>query len=215
MAEDASQQVASPNYENRFTPAQPTRIYKLKWWARAKHRSKYHELEFLKRLERSSWRRGRRIPVSGPGLGWADIVCCKDEQEVYRILLAQLRPRKKSSVSYFSGKAILSLEMLEDMYKPTFHSNVIRIEKLLVAVLRGAKIIYHEVKPEDLARVGLTDAVFSRITLSDPVGSTKILQRLPSPIAVSTSGKPLNNYYDYLGSVFIGLHATDVSNWQP
>lgn len=170
---------------------------------------------FLKRLERAGWRRGRRIPVSGPGLGWVDAVVVRDEPDRYRILLAQIKPRKKSTVAYHSGKSILSLLMLEDMYKPTYHSDVIQVEKLLVAILRGAKIIYHQLTPEDLVRVGLTEAVFSRIVLSDPVGSTKIMQGMPSPIPVSNSGKPLNNFYDYLGALFVGLHATDQSNWAP
>jgi len=101
------------------------------------------------------------------------------------------------------------------MYEPSHHQNIIQISRVLVAILRGAKIVYHEVTAADLLHVGLSDAVLSRISLNDPVGATRIMQSWPSPVPVSNSGKPLANFYDYLGAVGVTLHSEDESNWAP
>jgi len=197
-----------------FTGGQHRRTFKQAWFRRAKNRGKYHELELIRKLQRAGWK-GKRIPVSGPFLSWCDVIATRDSADLYRIGLFQLRPRKKSSAAWFNGKQALSLLMLESMYKPTFHGDAIQISKVLVAILRHAKVVYHQLTPEDLLHVGLTDSLLSRISLDDPVGATRIMQRMPSPIPVSARGNPLANFYDYLGAVGITLHADDQSNWSP
>ena len=190
------------------------RQYKQRWWRRSRDRGIYHETEFIKKLEKFGWARGRRIPVSGPFLGWADAVATRDQPDVYRIGLFQLKPRLRTLSTYFSGKAILGLMMLETMYEPKFHRETVRVEKVLIGIMRKGSV-YHTVTPDDILKVGLTDSVLGRISLTDPVASMRIMQHLPSPETQSHSGRPLNNFYDYLGSMNVVLHARDPSTWEP
>jgi hypothetical protein len=104
--------------------------------------------------------------------------------------------------------------MLETVYAAKYHSGLIQIDKVLIAVLRHGTV-YHQLMPDDVERVGLTRSVLDRIALTDPIGSMRTLRSIPSPIEKTSSGKPLANYYDYLGSRSIVLNVKDSSNWAP
>ena len=166
-------------------------------------------------LAEHGWNVGRRYTASGPSLGLADVYAVKDTPEKYIVALFQVKPRKQVWSCYFSGVQILSLLSLETVYAARYHSGVIQIDKVLYGVMKGG-VIYHLLTPEDIESVGLTDSILSRIALSDPMGSMKTLQAIPSPVEKSTSGTPLANYYEYLSSRSVVLNVKkDNSNWAP
>jgi len=188
--------------------------FKLPWWARSRHRAKYHELKLLKDLARQGWSSGRRFTASGPFLGLVDCYATKDTPGKYIIGLFQIKPRLRTLSAYFSGVQVLSLLLLETVYAAKYHSDIIQVDKVLVAVLRTGTV-YHQLTPEDVERAGLTTAILDRIALTDPIGSMRTLKAIPSPIEKTSSGKALPDYYAYLGSTYLVLRARDKSNWSP
>ena len=157
---------------------------------------------------------GRRFTASGPFLGLVDCYATKDTAEKYVVGLFQIKPRLRTLSAYFSGVQVLSLLLLETVYAAKYHQDLIEVDKVLVGVLRTGTV-YHQLTPDDVERVGLTTAILNRITLTDPIGSMRTLKAIPSPIEKTSFGKPLADYYAYLGSTYIALRARDKSNWSP
>lgn len=128
---------------------------------RAKGRSKYHELSFLRYLKRFGWRvndgehkgvryqpvsyAGRRIPVSGPMLGWCDGFATKQVNEDLHVIFFQIKPRSKTAHCYFEHKQLVSLYMLEEL----FEAPHVKVHKLLVGRLKRKWVIY-EISEDDM-----------------------------------------------------------------
>jgi Holliday junction resolvase len=188
--------------------------YKQPWHRRAKNRGKYHELELGKLLHTYGWG-GRRIPVSGPYLGWADVVAVRQTESTFDWGFFQMKPRVKTNSAYFSGKQITSLLMLHQSFAGSDHGGFVRVHEVLVARLKGRKLIFHKVVKEDLEKVGLTESILSRLPLDSPRKCMLILKSIPSPVERDFQNKPLKDYYDYIGRTVYTIHGSDASNWDP
>lgn len=190
------------------------KMFKQPWWRRSKSRGKYHENRFIKTLAEHGWNVGRRVPLSGPALGFPDVFASKDTSEKFIFGFFQLKPRKRVYTAYYSGQQVLSLLMMETVFASTYHSSMFQYDSVLVSILKGG-VVYHRIMSQDILAVGLTDSVLNRITLTHPINDTRILQSMPSPVERSPSGRPLPNYYEYLGSLNVAVNVRDESNWTP
>ena len=199
--------------------SQARMAWKLGGYQRAKNRSQYHELELSKKLVKYGWRRGRRIPASGPMLGWCDLISSKEQNGVHHLGFFQLKPWMKTKIGYFSGVQLLSLLMLDASFGSRDNSVMekYRSHTVLVAKLKGRVTVWHRIIPEDLVKVGLLDDILSRINLENPTDSMKILKDIPSPQerAAGYGGVKLTNYYDYIKHRYLPVNSRDDSNWNP